>query len=992
MISETSYENNENTILSESYTKSLQKVVGSNLIKLPPNLYEQRKQYWENFFWKYSESTSDNAAVNNVPLNSNTRERLHKPLSDVQHWVNTGFFPYNKKQFNMDEDKRSDCYSVSELENYSKSPQRVVEETANERPNQKFSSSSVDTTAYILSNMNVTKKAETMAIVEGAKSDAVERPQNIRSTSAVHENICENISDKTTCEQTNNKDTIFDDNSDNCQQSSTDADSRPALTRDDDGAEEITAQPETNLDADVSQSTLSNDDVDDALSRSDYNKLIYDRLAQTLNSPYRKYSTERNPLNVDLTYRTQGFTTPRKHMKTGHRKKLYTGRDSPVDLVDMRSCNTNSLSKTRHSLHPALDFGYKLTKNNKAKKIKRIRSFSLFNNTSHLFKPPRRRKKKLISKRNSTTTTNSSKTNETIVNSKDINNSKDDKRIKRNLVQNLEISSSSVSKKNQFKSTLHLRKMNGSKQLTDLIPVVDLIKLTEDEIKRYTRPNKATVDNLNKSETRARSHKNGYRKRSLRLQRKQKKEAKARSPLTRLSNIQNYKDEDNVTANLCPVVYLKRLSDSEIQKYKTFVNKGSNNDNSKLTGRVKRLSASNIEKYKDTNDKKLSETRILQDESIIKNKLLRYSQSINLPISELDVINVLTEDSSSDSSTLLFYKCDKTEHSKSNINNRAVTSQVQPKSDVIKRSTKSIRRKRNNKKEQKVRDKADKEIIEVEQNRRSERRKVAKNQTSETRETSENLNGMRTKYGCGSESGCDSCTPSHRYKTRSQKPSELHSINNSHDLMKDMKQIKNSLTASEKLICKEMVRRNNTSTDSNNTRLLNKNNSKELSHNLLSSDEDDFVKLLHCPEDVRKQDLKQRYKMLTQEFNNVEKRMDNDELHTVHKSTGKELCSSFITESSIIRREESFIRTHRKRLSSRSSNSSTKVDYRATFKETGSTNKNRQKVLVLYNTSVKKTESKTTRLCFKTRLFESDSESSNVSTCSPNKFLLRDEE
>ncbi|XP_017893552.1 putative uncharacterized protein DDB_G0282499 isoform X2 [Ceratina calcarata] len=932
---------------------------------------------------------------------SSTNTRVYKPLSHIQHWIDTGYFPYNKKQFNMDEDTQSDSCSVSEPENCFKSPQHVGKEKASEQPNynDNFSSSSVDTTAYILSNANITKKAETIAIVEGAKSNAVVQSQNIQSTNMMPGNMYENIPNRA-CEQTN-KNIIFNDNNDNYKQSCMEA-SQSVLTQSNDVEKNIN-QIETNLDADVSQSTLSNDDGDDALSKSYYNNLIYKRLAQTFNSPYRKYNTERNSLNISFTCYTQNATPPSKLIKNGHRKKLYTGRDSPVDLVNMSSCNRNSLSKARHSSHPALDFGYKLPNNHKVKKLSRIRCFSLFNNSSHLFKQPRRRKKKPTSKITPIAPTNSSKTDTVTVNNNSINNSAVDKRVRRNFLQDLDTSfSTDVSNENKSKSTTHLGKTNGSKELTNLIPVVCLMRVSEDEIKRRTRSNRETVDSLSTT-TLSRIHRrNNYGKRKRKRTGKQQTlNRKTLSISTGTNSSQSYKNSNNATANLNPVVCLKRLSESDIQKYKGVANKESNIDNFQSTVHIERLSVSNITKYESIKDREVlrkdvsSETTKSQNVDMITNKLSRYNKSLNLPIPALNVINVRTEDSSSDSSTILFYKCGKTEHSKCRLSNDSLISETDFEPNVIQPSTKRIRRTRSDRIEQKNSKVTDEELIEAGRSRRSKKSKTdATNQT--TVNDSEGISRMKTGNKHRSQPGLDvinNSINSHGYNTRRRKSEELRNINNSNDLllMKDMKQIKNSLIAPgrHEMICKSSS--SSSSSSSNSVDVINKNNYKEISHNLFSSDEDAFVQLVRCPEDIGKMELKQRYKILTQEFNKSEEPQDNNDLHTMHESPDNKSHSKFVTKSSI-RTENNFVSTKRKRFSKRSSNLPAKDNCGEEFEKEGTMNNSKQKVLLLLNTSGSQNKSKTTRLRFQTRLFQSDSESSYMSHRSSNKSLLGDEE
>lgn len=91
----------------------------------------------------------------------------YKPFNIIQYWVNTGYLPY--KKLYIDKNTQSDI----EL---SHSNEVCLSSS------HKSSSSSVDTATYILSNMNTTNKIETMAIIEGAKHNAIENIENTENT------------------------------------------------------------------------------------------------------------------------------------------------------------------------------------------------------------------------------------------------------------------------------------------------------------------------------------------------------------------------------------------------------------------------------------------------------------------------------------------------------------------------------------------------------------------------------------------------------------------------------------------------------------------------------------------------------------------------------------------------------------------------------------------------------------------------------------------
>ncbi|XP_058804195.1 putative uncharacterized protein DDB_G0282133 isoform X2 [Phymastichus coffea] len=167
------------------------------LIMLLQTIFMYLTKYWINVKEHgtiYLKNTISEAELNidtlqlNEPMNLTevTEQRLpmRKPLSMVQYWVDTGNLLhinctngpiYSDSGSSILEDGSCEPDQYIDIQSFATdlSGEEYITETLSNK-NVKIvtsSNSSVDTAAYILANNNITKKAETIAIVEGSKVD-----------------------------------------------------------------------------------------------------------------------------------------------------------------------------------------------------------------------------------------------------------------------------------------------------------------------------------------------------------------------------------------------------------------------------------------------------------------------------------------------------------------------------------------------------------------------------------------------------------------------------------------------------------------------------------------------------------------------------------------------------------------------------------------------------------------------------------------------------
>lgn len=307
------------------------------------------------------------------------RVPMRKPATLVQYWINTGNPPYKAL---LDENELSETGSslsekgtlplVSEVTN-------MVNPTDNKQKHKNDSScSSVDTAVYILSNANVTKKADTIAIREGAKyveikslkdisikgigaqsNDKIECMETIRIDPAIHNEdgmvnvdilgtklyptsktgymaseICDGVVSNTIISANVKQSNIYS-QSLSCE------------------------EMENKIDeSNTSQRNLDVQTIDDIASIFRQ----FDKTSKRLvgNDKSNDVSDRDKMLEIDTFHERQvsensacEIIAKDTNLTAIHRKKLYTGRDSPIDLILTETHSANRLSGA--SLHPALD-------------------------------------------------------------------------------------------------------------------------------------------------------------------------------------------------------------------------------------------------------------------------------------------------------------------------------------------------------------------------------------------------------------------------------------------------------------------------------------------------------------------------------------------------------------------------------------------------------------------------------------------------------------
>ncbi|XP_015601577.1 uncharacterized protein LOC107270768 isoform X2 [Cephus cinctus] len=321
---------------------------------------------------------------------------MRKPSYQVQYWVDTGMPPYKA----LDENNHSD--PGSSLSEYEQSPLSAsnhfkLAQCDNIQPAVRCtsSSSSIDTAVYILSNANTTKKADTIAIMEGAKpynnADAsgnaaivinqcktpipvpksILQPQTVASD--IHSETTEIIfhnrnSQRPSGPLKNNKNTrsplILDNEKENSLSDDTQTDNELNCSLTSVHFERLLKSPLFN-------NTFYNKTAQYSSKKPD----ILDVPSQSTSTAYRAQNA--NNLESDSSEETSQRVSMKKSLKKSrtrrmaradnaaskalHRRKLYTDRNSPVDLITPVVKNVGKLSpikeavKAKQSLHPALE-------------------------------------------------------------------------------------------------------------------------------------------------------------------------------------------------------------------------------------------------------------------------------------------------------------------------------------------------------------------------------------------------------------------------------------------------------------------------------------------------------------------------------------------------------------------------------------------------------------------------------------------------------------
>ncbi|XP_033354033.1 general transcriptional corepressor trfA-like isoform X2 [Bombus vosnesenskii] len=818
--------------LSLSYNKGVGRITGFkhySTFKISPAVIEERQKFWNELFLKYSERESDEPELDIFTLKpcrkkfyeeektkvETIKQPMCKPLSVVQYWVNTGYLPYKELYVNKDKQLNIELSLTSE-ECISSS-------------HHKSSSSSVDTAAYILSNMNTTNKVETMAIVEGAKYNSIGSFQKIQDIDIIQNKICEENNG-------NSNENILETNGSDEQQYAPKICemSNHVLLQKDKNEEEYTTQAQRNICADVARDMLSG-----TINR--HEKLIrtfYDSINR--NSYIEQNLSNTKSPHVNQTYLTEeSFKFEDSPTKIGHRKKLYTGRDSPVDLISMKSSNRSTISNSNKNLHPALDFECKLPKKCKISKKRRMSCFSIYNKlmNNSQFSTSNHKKRKWEKSIPKFKTINDNITKNSVID-QHLVKSGTDKYINRSLSPNV-----FINKQSEFnKSVNRLQKINTKEhkkleELQSLNPVVRLTRLSKDDIAKYKR-SKKIIKSINNLSTIELSRLSNQRRRRLNKMTNMKHLVVRLSRLSEY-DIKKYKRLSNVALNLNSKVRLKQLSEIEIQRYTKSTNTMNNFRNLNPVVLLKRLSNFDIQKYKSANNK----STLGRSDSFSKFAQLQNGDKIN-NLSQLDKLThmtsmlhavAVTEDTASDQTTVLLCKCDNMSLGDCSTDNLSIFSKnsSQPHSISVKT--------RNNHMSQikeKFHEKGEELNSEICNKKVGMTKTLAKNKIE--RENDKNQLKLSTNKS----------NLKNKRDSRKKQFTKLHSKDNSFETNSETSDINKDVLLERRNEC------------------MNKN--KKKSHISFSSDEDnEFMKLVHCSEDMQKLKLRQYYKVLNEKFNST---------------------------------------------------------------------------------------------------------------------------
>jgi len=328
------------------------------------------------------EEEEEAKAISEEEYSCGQRIPMRKPATLVQYWINTGNPPYKAL---LDENELSETgSSLSEKEITSPSASLVTNaiNTGNKQKCKNDSScSSVDTAAYILSNAHITKKADIIAIIEGAKCVEIKSLKKVAI-----EDMGVPSNDKIEYMETSRNDPVtMRNNGGNVDVDVLDTELHPMSTE-----RNVASQvcdrtiANTLVSANAIQSNMhlqnlsceETDKVDES-STSQRNldvQTINDiasifrqfdktskRLIENVKNNDGSYLDRDKMLEMDFHEKqvsekiAHEIIAKDTSLTTFHRKKLYTGRDSPVDLILTETHGTSRLSGANQSLHPALD-------------------------------------------------------------------------------------------------------------------------------------------------------------------------------------------------------------------------------------------------------------------------------------------------------------------------------------------------------------------------------------------------------------------------------------------------------------------------------------------------------------------------------------------------------------------------------------------------------------------------------------------------------------
>ncbi|XP_020299551.1 dentin sialophosphoprotein-like isoform X2 [Pseudomyrmex gracilis] len=358
--------------------------------KVPEDVVRVRETKWDDFFERYSKEASDEIDLNVDILEPEEEEEeeeeeeseedhsfgqrlpMRTPTSLIQYWINTGNPPCKAL---LDKNALSESGSSLSEKEHSSLP-NAKHENNRQKSKTDSSCSSVDTAVYILSNANVTKKADTIAIIAGAENVN----SKLAETSSV-EDVDTNSNAKTKYIKSaighvahGNKNIDISSN-DLCSLSTFIASTR---IHDRLCSSSVDIKDSSDIQSKKTLSCKISDEVEVPSRKSagtdDTERSIAQCIDKTSVSVANRKTSDgsaTNKLSEDSLRENQTNVTNEEESPFSHRKKLYTGRDSPIDLLQTK---VHSISRLSGVSHPALD-----PNDIVKKKISKNKSRSFFN-------------------------------------------------------------------------------------------------------------------------------------------------------------------------------------------------------------------------------------------------------------------------------------------------------------------------------------------------------------------------------------------------------------------------------------------------------------------------------------------------------------------------------------------------------------------------------------------------------------------------------------
>ncbi|XP_070153922.1 putative leucine-rich repeat-containing protein DDB_G0290503 isoform X2 [Polyergus mexicanus] len=309
-------ENINNDFLSQFYSQSIERITRTKdhifNFRIPKKLLKVRKISWVNLFGKYSKEMSDDIVLNVDTLEPDEEEiekevceeeyaceqriPMRKPATLVQYWINTGNQPYKAL---LDENELSDTGESLSEKDITLSLHSSVSTIINEGKKLKYK------------NIELCSMSK-----EYIASKTCDQPTTniVTSDNTIQPNICSQ-----SCQQTDKMNVL------SISERSLDIQSK------DDNIQQFNETLEQ----------LTGDDENNGASNQERDKKKLEK-----NTSYREGVSE----NI-----AQEMITNDTSLTASYRKKLYTGRNSPIDLIQTEKHSINKVSGAMQSLHPALD-------------------------------------------------------------------------------------------------------------------------------------------------------------------------------------------------------------------------------------------------------------------------------------------------------------------------------------------------------------------------------------------------------------------------------------------------------------------------------------------------------------------------------------------------------------------------------------------------------------------------------------------------------------